>query len=110
MRYPGMKILPPALLLLLAPVSLQAQVVADESWSIEMAQFFTDLPGVQPQAPLNAPSEVVCEQIVQRRAGVEPTNGERYNILNSCSRDGGPTFQSPQLPLSLEREKRGFDY
>lgn len=76
----------------------------------ELAQFFTDLPGVEPQEPLNAPSDVVCEQVVQRREGTEPTNGLRYNVLNRCSSKGGPEFQSPQLPLSLEREKRGLGY
>lgn len=78
--------------------------------SIELAQFFNDLPGVQPQEPLNAPSDVVCEQVLQRREGTEPTNGQRYDILNRCSHKGGPEFQSPQLPLSLEREKRGLGY
>ena len=93
-------------LALLAPLP----ALADDAAPVELAQFFTDLPGVEPQEPLNAPSDVVCEQIVERREGTEPTNGQRYNILNSCSRKGGPEFRSPQLPLSLEREKRGLGY
>lgn len=95
-------------LALLAPLPTLADV--GRAGPVELAQFFTDLPGVEPQEPLNAPSDVVCEQIVERREGTEPTNGQRYNILNSCSRKGGPEFRSPQLPLSLEREKRGLGY
>jgi len=94
------------------PLSVQAQLapVHEGSPPLQVVQFFNDLPGVQPPEPLNAPSRVVCEQIVERRPGVEPSNGESYTVLNSCSRDGGPAFQSPQLPLSLEREKRGLGY
>ena len=106
------RILLPATLLLLVPVSVQAQLAAapETSPTFEVVQFFNDLPGVRPAEPLNAPSRVVCEQIVERRPGVEPSNGQRYNALNSCSQDGGPVFRSPQLPLSLEREKRGLGY
>lgn len=95
-----------AAMALLAPLP----VFAGDLRPQQLAQFFTDLPGVEPQEPLNAPSDVVCEQVVQRRDGTEPTNGQRYNVLNSCSRKGGPEFRSPQLPLSLEREKRGLGY
>ncbi|MDQ0318500.1 hypothetical protein QO002_000638 [Pararhizobium capsulatum DSM 1112] len=102
----------PATLLLLVPASVHAQLAAanEASPPREIAQFFNDLPGVHAQDLLNEPSKVVCEQIVQHRPGVEPTNGLRYHVLNSCSDEGGPAFQSPQLPLSLEREKRGLGY
>ncbi|WP_075290724.1 hypothetical protein [Pararhizobium arenae] len=89
------------------PAGAMAQ---DISPSSEVAQVFNDLPGVQPQEPLNAPNKVVCEQIVERRPGVEPTNGPLYHVLNSCSSDGGLVFRSPMLPRSLERLKRGLPY
>jgi hypothetical protein len=102
----------PTILLLAAPAAVAAadHLVAGRGQEVEIAQVFNDLPGVQPQDILNAPNKVVCEQIIERRPGVEPTHGPLYHVLNSCSSENGPVFRSPLLPRSLERLKRGLPY
>lgn len=75
-----------------------------------LAQAFRDLPGVTPADPLGQADHVVCEQVITKMSALEPTRGPRYVTLNACSRNGGPTFTSPRLPPSIERQLRGFNY
>ncbi|ASY65011.1 hypothetical protein SJ05684_c35980 [Sinorhizobium sojae CCBAU 05684] len=80
--------------------------------TLQLAQAFRDLPGVQPLNPLRQGDDVVCEQVfVDRYGPFEPSSGRpRYETIYRCRKGDGPVFQSGRLPPSLERQKRGLNY
>jgi hypothetical protein len=76
---------------------------------VELAQVYTDLPGVKtPEEAFDA-TRIYCEQTVVEREG-HPTFAPRYRTINNCRKGNGPVFQSPGTPRSIERQLRGLDY
>jgi hypothetical protein len=76
---------------------------------VQLAQVYTDLPGVKtPEEAFDA-KRIYCEQTVVERKG-NPTFAPRYRTINNCRQGNGPVFQSPGTPRSIERQLRGLDY
>ncbi|WP_426230940.1 hypothetical protein [Pararhizobium sp. DWP3-4] len=76
---------------------------------VELAQVYTDLPGVKtPEEAFDA-KRIYCEQTVVEREG-HPTFAPRYRTINNCRQGDGPVFQSPGTPRSIDRYMRGLDY
>lgn len=100
-----------ATLLSLALIVHDAPPAAAESSGapLQLAQAYTDLPGVKTPEEAEQAKVVVCEQSVIRVLR-NPTYGPRYRTVNNCRRGNGPVFQSYRTPLSIERQLRGFNY
>lgn len=76
---------------------------------VQLAQVYTDLPGVKTPEDAFDAKRIYCEQTVIKRDGY-PTFAPRYRTVNNCRQGDGPVFQSPGTPRSIERQLRGLDY
>ncbi|HTO29569.1 MAG TPA: hypothetical protein VL202_00085 [Pararhizobium sp.] len=97
------------LAMVLAAPSLVATAPAASAQQVQLTQVYPDLPGVKTPEEAEQAKVVVCEQTVIHHEN-HPTFGREYETVNNCHKGNGPTFQSRNSPLSIERQLRGFNY
>ncbi|WP_139093140.1 hypothetical protein [Pararhizobium polonicum] len=102
-------LIPQAVLLSMALIAADIPPVAVLPAPVQLAQVYTDLPGVKTPEEAEDAKRVFCEQSVIKAEG-HPTFAPRYRTVNNCRRGNGPVFQSPGTPRSIERQLRGLDY